>query len=135
MNTISENLIILIDDDPISNILTFDTIAITFPHNKILAYTDPEEGLQNIISNIIKCKKIILFLDINMPKLSGWDIIDKLCILEISKDSIQIYMLSSSIYMKDKLKAISYKIIDGYFEKPLFEKDLKSILHKRNNLI
>ena len=45
----NEHLVILIDDDVISNILTADTITGIYPVDKVLAFTDPAEGMQKVI--------------------------------------------------------------------------------------
>ena len=129
---LNDSLVILIDDDPISNMLTAETIDMSCPEAKILAFTDPAEGLENVVSNLIKGVKIILLLDINMPLISGWDIVNKISSLEIGELAIKIYMLSSSVDIKDKLKAHNYKLVAGYFEKPIYAKDFEDILFKRN---
>ncbi|NLR90400.1 response regulator [Flammeovirga agarivorans] len=62
--------------------------------------------------------KNILFLDLNMPGLDGWQVVDKL----VESGNIKnytIYMLSSSIHPMDKEKADNNPNIAGYIEKPL----------------
>ena len=128
----NEYLVILIDDDPLSNLLTTETISFYYPADKILSYTDPAIGLEKVVSNIMSCEKIILFLDINMPLISGWDIVEKLSMLEVDKSALKIYMLSSSIERADKLKVFAYKNVSGYLEKPLYEIDIEAILTENN---
>ncbi len=130
----NEHLVILIDDDNISNMLTAETITGIYPIDKVLAFTDPAEGMQAVIHSLNNKKKIILFLDVNMPGLSGWDVVEALGVFSPTEllNLIRIYMLSSSVDMKDKIKAYSYQYVAGYFEKPLEERDFQDILFKRN---
>jgi CheY-like chemotaxis protein len=130
----NKSLVVLIDDDYISNILTAETIKESYPEDQIISFTDAVEGLTFVVNKLISNQSIILFLDVNMPGMSGWDVIDSLLSLE-SKDLfhlIRIYMLSSSIDYGDKTKAHNYNCVSGYLEKPLNEEDFKDIIFKTN---
>jgi CheY-like chemotaxis protein len=76
--------------------------------------------------NVLRALKLIMqedspdvvFLDIKMPGLDGFDFLDKLKSLAPSKN-IKVVMLTSSLRPEDKLRAFSYKAVVDYLEKPL----------------
>ncbi len=130
--------VIIIDDDPISNLLTEEKIKTV--HNKecIHSFVNPEFGLERINTLLSKNinESIILLLDINMPNINGWDALDKLKAMfeDLNTKSVRIYMLSSSIDMNDKIKAYNNPLVSGYFEKPLSVRDFMDLIFKNNYL-
>ncbi len=122
---------ILIDDERISNVLTSIFIKDVFTNANINAFTHPLEGVQ-FIRNAFKENpvKTILFLDINMPTVTGWDVLDIMEeIPENILDFLTIYILSSSVDPLDKIKATNHKLLTGYLEKPLSINALQTIMH------
>jgi CheY-like chemotaxis protein len=67
----------------------------------------------------------IVFLDINMPDLNGWEILDQLQDLE---QPPTLYMLSSSIDQHDVKRAKESDLVTEYLSKPLTLDLLKKIL-------
>ena len=62
----------------------------------------------------------IVFLDINMPVLSGWDVLSKFTNFpDEIKNQFTIYILSSSVAVEDKEKADKCPLVAGFVEKPL----------------
>ena len=69
----------------------------------------------------------MLFLDINMPIMTGWEFMKEFEKLNtLIKDQIFIYILSSSIDQEDKLKAKNHPDVVDYIEKPLSAEILKN---------
>lgn len=58
----------------------------------------------------------VLLLDLNMPVLSGWDVLE---IMTKESHSIPTWILSSSINPRDKTRSQSYKLVRGFLVKPL----------------
>jgi CheY-like chemotaxis protein len=133
-----EQIVVLIDDDPISNILTELNIKTIHESQPVFAYTDHELGINKIksIINSDQGNAVILFLDINMPTMSGWEVLDILgkYLEEAGNKYLRIYMLSSSIDVADKLQAYSNPWVSGYFEKPMTPEDFGDLLFKKNYL-
>ncbi len=113
---------IVIDDDPVNNRICKIIIERIHPDKAIMSFTEPEEGL-TYIANVFSAEptgKAILLLDINMPVLSGWDVLDRFeQFKEELQDKITVYILSSSVDAFDKKRAEGNRFVAGYIEKPL----------------
>ena len=102
------NSICIIDDDPItvfgikkilSKIATWDEMH-TFANGKMAI-----DGIKELLES----EKLpeIIFLDINMPIMDGWQFLEEFIQLPITK-KIQINIITSSIDPADKCKAEHY---------------------------
>lgn len=120
---------LLIDDDPSNNLLTKISIKKVIEGADVVDHTIPENGIQYIIEEYTaKPVETVLFLDINMPTLSGWDVLDKFAeIPELIVPYFSIYILSSSVDPSDKEKAAANPLVTGYLEKPLTRDILREL--------
>ncbi len=109
--------IFLVDDDPINNLINKRLLGKIGISNQILEFLEGEEALSQI-SMLSQEKVALIFLDINMPVLNGWEFLEKyLQQYPTRKDKIVI--LSSSIDFQDRQKAREFEIVKGFLEKPL----------------
>jgi CheY-like chemotaxis protein len=121
---------ILIDDDRINNIICTKVIQKVVPDAVVHTFTEPEKGLDYIQSVHWESDsgKTTLFLDINMPVLTGWDVLDRFKnFTERIKEHVTIFMLSSSVNSADIDRANSNPHVSGFISKPLAEAALKKI--------
>jgi response regulator RpfG family c-di-GMP phosphodiesterase len=120
---------ILVDDDPFNNIISNMEIEAALGEVNVTTFEIPEDGLVFIQHEYIKnLIPTVLFLDINMPSLSGWQFLEKFeKFSEELKFKISIYILSSSIDPRDMDKAKANKYIRGYIAKPLESNVILSI--------
>ena len=120
---------ILVDDDDFNNVLTSMAIEDALGEVDINAFTRPEDGLEFIQNkNVGNPDHNILFLDINMPKINGWEFLERFeKFSEKVKKRVNIYILSSSIDKRDKEKATSDKNVKGFISKPLTIETILSI--------
>ena len=114
---------LLIDDDPLNNYLTKRVIKKVFQDAEIIEFTEPEIALthleNNYLNNIVN-EKIIVFLDINMPTMSGWEFLLKFeKYNETIKNQFDIFMFSSSINPADINSAKQDPMVIDFIEKPL----------------
>lgn len=106
--------VLVIDDDFVSNFVSKTTINKFSKEINCITYENPIIGLEYLEKN---SKKIdLLLLDINMPGIDGWHILDTM-----KKNNIKtpVFMLSSSINPKEIERALGYGIVNAFWQKPL----------------
>lgn len=71
----------------------------------------------------------VLLLDINMPKCTGFEFLERLSRLNfLETENFKIFMLSSSASLVDVNKANTHPLCSGYINKPLTIKKLHKVL-------
>ena len=116
------NRFIIIDDDPLSNMICKLTLDVALGKPDIEVFTSAEQGLEYIssLSDNASGEPTILLLDINMPVMSGWEFLSRFDDLsEIIKRNIKIYILSSSVDPRDRQRSYSNTNVKDHFVKPL----------------
>jgi two-component SAPR family response regulator len=121
---------IIIDDDLFNNKICSMMITRTLGEVDIKTFSVPEEGLAFIESEYNKdSEPTILFLDLNMPTLTGWEFMEHYeKFSDEIKQKISIYIVSSSVDQHDKDKANSTPYIKGFISKPLLSDKILSIV-------
>jgi CheY-like chemotaxis protein len=109
--------VFLVDDDPINNLINRRLLGKTGISNRIEEFLGGEDALEKI-SEMNQTESLIIFLDINMPVLNGWEFLNKYLELFPGRND-KIIILSSSIDFQDRQKANEYSIVSGFLEKPL----------------
>ena len=108
--------ILIIDDDKVICLLHSHVVRLShFKDAKI--FTNPKKALEDILTNE-EVNKYLIFLDINMPELDGWQFLNELNKLD-EADRFVVILVTSSVDMADKTRAESYTLVQGYIEKPL----------------
>ncbi|MDO8999548.1 MAG: response regulator [Bacteroidota bacterium] len=128
----TNNNFLIIDDDETSTMLYSLILKIALGDKiEVQSFNLPNEGInfiKNKFENLDPSSKTILFLDINMPVLMGWDVLD---IIEKMDDDIKkqliIFMLSSSIDPNDKKRVIDHPLVTNFIEKPLTIEKIHSL--------
>ena len=69
----------------------------------------------------------VIFLDINMPVLDGWQFLDQFSSMGLLRE-FRLYVVSSSIDPADKYKASSYPVVSGYLTKPIKPAQLQALM-------
>jgi CheY-like chemotaxis protein len=128
---------VLIDDDAIFNFVHAKVIKQVDEQAEIVDFTSSNEALGYIKQKFTldNVPKTIVFLDINMPEMNGFELLD--AILELPAECISkmsIYIITSSLNEKDVQKAKEYKLLKGYIGKPLSFDRLKEVIkYEKNN--
>lgn len=110
--------VMVVDDNP----------SILFLHELMLVeecrvekpklFSNPKKALDYIRDH--KQLQFLIFLDINMPQMSGWELLEAIHQMELT-ENVQVIMVSSSISKSDKYKANEFSNVLDYWEKPISE--------------
>ncbi len=123
--------ILIIDDDEINNLICTKVIK---DHNKeaeVDSVTSGSKGL-DYLNNIIHDPNgelpDVIFLDINMPAMNGWDFIREYRKINSNMNKeIKLFVLTSSQYYQDSDLAEQYTEVEKLITKPLTSEILQEI--------
>lgn len=116
---------LIIDDDKI----------ICFLHKKLCdrsgidavrIFTDAEEALGYLKASDGEGKQFLILLDINMPVMNGWELLDAIEGAELTTEP-EVVMVTSSIDDADLERSRNYKLVKGFVSKPLNMEKLEFI--------
>ena len=123
---------IIIDDDETNNNLCRITIKQAIGKAEVETFAHPDQGLAYIKNHFAKATpgvKAVLFLDINIPDMDGWEFLKQYDSLsEDIKSQLRIFILSSSANEDDKNRGNENKYMWNYIVKPLRKENIHSIL-------
>lgn len=123
---------LLVDDDATSNLICELNIKKIDPGAVIHSFNDPDQALASIKENRIPDEENlgVLFLDINMPSMTGWEFLDefrKFC-PEI-RSKFLVYILTSAI--EDfSVQQKKYSCVTGFLTKPLMQGKLEALFEE-----
>ena len=130
------NCILVIDDDEPTNFFTRIILEEANCCNHIKTVQSGQEALDYMTQsekpgadpNLYPSPDLI-FLDINMPAMNGWEFLDEYRKLSIApQHKIIMVMLTTSLFPEDKAKAGRSPEISGFENKPLTQDKLERIL-------
>lgn len=121
----------IIDDDPIFIYGTKRMMKEADFCDAITVFNNGEDALIGLTETFETYHELpeIIFLDLNMPIMNGWEFLDefiKLPSTYIHKTII--YVISSSVDPKDIDKVREYELISNYILKPITPNDFENVL-------
>lgn len=117
--------ILLIDDDPINNIVNNKLLNKFDSSLKIIEFLSARDALQYLQNPDNKTPDIIL-LDINMPEMNGWEFLKA---YEPLNFKCKLFLLTSSIAHEDIHRAKEFKVVQGFLTKPLEDDKIRKIFN------
>jgi CheY-like chemotaxis protein len=130
------NCIMVIDDDEATNFMSTMLIE-EADCTRHLEIVDSGDKALNYLESASACGREsicpllpdLVFLDINMPRMNGWEFLDEY--KKMKNDRLQkmvIIMLTTSLNPDDRLKAESIPEVAGFENKPLTNEMLQRVM-------
>ena len=124
------NHILLVDDNVHDNFFHERILKKNGFGNNISVATNGYEALEILLKPSANTSPLpdLIFLDINMPGMTGWEVLDKLKAAAFDVKQSKIFMLSTSNNPDDQRKASNHESLLGFITKPLTKDHIESIL-------
>ncbi len=123
--------VFIIDDDPIHQRIAQIMIAKHGLFDEYSSYTEAELALEFLKENLKNAEGLpdVILLDLNMPVVDGWDFLEAFekFQVELSKN-IKIFIVTSSVDEKDKLRSQTFSFVKGFISKPLSPDIIRSTI-------
>jgi CheY-like chemotaxis protein len=136
------NQLMIIDDDELNNYITTKIVGYSQLAEKVDSYQSPREALDYLSENSNRADGAapeIIFLDISMHGMDGWEFLEEYKHLPYDyQKKIKIFILSTSIFEHDRMRAGEYECINGYIQKPLTEpkiNEIRKLMNQKNNKV
>lgn len=113
-------LVYVVENDRISSAITELIVKKNLFGGEVQCYADG----QRAFAELARANKEgailpdLIVLDLDMPLMDGWGFLDAVAGLALPHP-LRVFVLTSSIYLEDQEKALSYRIVQGFFTKPL----------------
>jgi CheY-like chemotaxis protein len=130
------SIICIVDDDDVYQFTITRTLEIQKAAEKILTFPDGEMAFQFIVDHLNQPSLLpdVIFLDINMPVMDGWQFLEAFDKIKSSIDKkIIIYLVTSSIDPTDVDRAKSISSITKYLTKPIQPEALRGLIEYHTN--
>lgn len=116
----------VVDDDRIFNLMAKVLLRDTGIAKDPISCTNGQEAI-DVLAHKTACNQpILLFLDINMPAMNGWEVLEALERLPHQQD-IYVVIVTSSIDKADRLRASTYEHLISYLVKPIKRESLLAL--------
>ncbi|HSN47204.1 MAG TPA: response regulator [Flavobacterium sp.] len=128
--------ILFIDDDPITLMLCKMVIKKASFSNEIITAKNGEEALHyfdrlkqdNSNGELKKKQPQLIFLDLNMPVMGGWEFLDSFSSLDYADyNKTKVIILSSTIDPEDLEKSKKYPMVLDFLSKPISKEMLEYV--------
>ena len=121
--------VLLVEDDPITILVCDRIIKMTSFAERVTTCENGKIAI-DFLASLEAEQKLppVIFLDINMPVMNGWDFLEEFESLKLKfKQLPRIYLLSSTVDPEDYQKAKKFSQVEDFISKPLSKEALNAI--------
>lgn len=114
----SYNLVWIIDDDPIPRLILKSNLKKYKIGNDIAEFSNAVDAIAELENSTLRPD--LIFLDINMPILTGWEFLEKVkksALLNTEK--VDVAIVTSSIDSRDRMMVDKFPCVKNYLTKPV----------------
>ncbi len=125
------NMSCIIDDDPIFVYGTKKVMKEVDFCEDVMVFHNGQDAINGLRELAEENKELpsLIFLDLNMPVMDGWDFLDDfITIPNNNREKVHVYVISSSIDANDFIRARNYEVVNNYILKPIIPDDLIAVL-------
>lgn len=124
--------VLLVDDDQVYLFAATKTIEATGIAGTVEVCTNGLDAI-DYLTRIIDSGSVlpdVIFIDINMPIMDGWEFLEEYKALSgrVNTSTIKIYILSSSVDKNDIMRSKEYEYVVDYVVKPVYKEKFSEIL-------
>ncbi len=127
-------IVCVIDDDNIYQYTARIILESTGLIGKILSFYDGRQALTHLQNHSVSDHESlpdVIFLDINMPEMDGWQFLDEYKNLQPQLPKpITLYMVSSSVNSSDMQRSRLYDTVTDYLVKPVNRNTYQQLMEK-----
>lgn len=131
---LNREIICIVDDDEVYQFTASRSIKSSSVVKQVLIFGDGEKAYDYLTENLNNREQLpdVIFLDINMPYMDGWEFIDHFAKLKPNlAKPITVYMVSSSVVPDDVDRAKAISEITDYLIKPIDKDTFLKIIEGR----
>jgi CheY-like chemotaxis protein len=117
---------LLVDDNYIDNFVTRKILESGNFADNIIVHQSPTDAIAALRNGTVKPD--VIFLDIRMPQMTGFEFLQEFEDIAMeNKDTVKIFMLSSSLDPTDMNNSLHNKYVAQFVHKPLTHQALEEL--------
>lgn len=133
--------IVVVDDDEVDRYLVQRVIKSLDIDAKVTEFVDGEPFVEVLCDDERRLAEIgptpppiLVLLDINMPRMGGFEVLNELKRETLEKDVVMfVTMYSSSTHAEDRSDALKFDFVKDYFVKPVTAEKLNGVIESLYN--